>query len=291
MGWAGIAIGAWVGGLFCGPLGALLGAVAGNVVEKKVRTSYEEDADASIGGNARSNFRRPPKGQYRFAGMSAERRAMIFTASAAAILAKMAKADGVVTPNEISCVERVFRELGFDANARAYAVNVFRRAKDDNHTIYEYAAEFAAAVESVEVRELFYGLLWDLACADGNVSYNELMILQRIPITLMIRAGWFDLYRRERLSASGGFGRRGRSFGGARREESRDPVAEAYETLGIQPSASDAEVKKAYRELAKRHHPDLLRAQGLPEEMVGRATEKMSRINAAWETIKGRRGL
>lgn len=260
MGFAGLALGAWIGSLFGGPLGALLGAVAGNVVEKKVRAA---------------------KADNRFEGISAERRAMIFTASAAAILAKMAKADGVVSAEEIACVERVFARLGFDRQARNYAVNVFRRAKDDNHTIYEYAAEFAQAVESIEVRELFYGLLWDLASADGKVTPNELLILQRIPLMLQIRMGWFELYRSERMHTSGA----------AHQGRGNDALNEAYATLGVSASSSDEAIKKAYRELAKRHHPDLLRAQGLPEELVGRATEKMSRINAAWERIKGARGL
>ena len=50
-------------------------------------------------------------------------------------------------------------------------------------------------------------------------------------------------------------------------------------------------MKKAYRALAKKYHPDTLRAQGLPDEMVGRATERMARINAAWGEVKAARGL
>ena len=55
--------------------------------------------------------------------------------------------------------------------------------------------------------------------------------------------------------------------------------------------ASDEEIKKAYRNLAKRYHPDTLKAQGLPDEMVARANERMSKINAAWSAIKKERGL
>ncbi len=50
-------------------------------------------------------------------------------------------------------------------------------------------------------------------------------------------------------------------------------------------------MKKAYRALAKKYHPDTLRAQGLPDEMVGRANERMARINAAWDAVKTARGL
>lgn len=262
MGWTGIAFGAWIGSFFGGPLGALLGGALGHQIEKRLVAPERRTAR----GRAARAFA---------SGMSAERRAMVFCASAAAMLAKMAKADGHVTEEEIAAVEAAFSRLGFDRRARSYAVDVFRRAKDDAHSIYEYAAEFAGAVDSVEVREFFYGLLWDLAYADGRVSPGELSILRSIPRALRIRSEWFDVYRGER----GG--------GGA----SRDTLASAYATLGVSPSASDADVKRAYRELAKKNHPDLLRAQGLPEELVGKATAKMGRINAAWSTVRARRGL
>jgi DnaJ like chaperone protein len=66
---------------------------------------------------------------------------------------------------------------------------------------------------------------------------------------------------------------------------------EAYEILGVKPSASDAEVKKAYRRLMNQHHPDKLVAKGLPEEMMKLATAKAQEIKGAYERIKSARGM
>lgn len=269
MGWKGIAIGAWVGSCFGGSLGAILGAALGHQVEKKIGGSN------SLGTPSSQN----PYGED---GPSAKARSMVFCASAAAMLAKLAKADGRVTSDEIKSVERAFERLNFQSSARAYAVDVFRRAKDDNHSIYEYASEFASAIDSVDVRELFYGLLWDLAFSDGAAGEVELSILRQITGSLKVRFDWFGYYYRSHV---GGGERSG--CGGAARAE--DTLLAAYRILNVPPSATDEEVKNAYRDLAKKNHPDLLRAQGLPEEMVGQATERMKRINDAWQTIRDAR--
>ena len=255
-----MAIGGYIGSLFGGPLGAVLGAVLGHKVE-----------GVAFGHRHR---------HVSYSSMPQRDRAKLFCASAAAMLAKMAKADGTVTQEEIAGVENAFRRLGFTSSARRYAIDVFRRAKDDSHTIYEYAQEFASAVDSVEVRELFYEILWDVACADGHVSRMELAILQRIPRALGIRLDWYGYFASQRLSERP-----------AGRSASRDPLQEAYSVIGASAADSADDLKRKYRELAKKNHPDALRAQGLPEEMVGKATERMSRINEAWARIKEARGL
>ena len=260
MGWKGIAIGGSLGSLFGGPLGAILGAALGHKVEERM---------SGGGGSSRTSTRSIPQ----------QRRSFVFCASAAAMMAKLAKADGRVTENEIASVEEAFRRLGFSKSTRVMAIDSFRRAKDDSHTIYEYARDFAAAVESVDVREMFYELLWDLACADGTVSAEEIHILRQIPRALRIRGEWFSFYASRRLRSGDGV------------SSSEDRLSEAYATLGASPSDDADELRRKYRDLAKRNHPDALRAQGLPEEMVGRATERMSRINEAWAEIRAARGI
>ncbi len=66
----------------------------------------------------------------------------------------------------------------------------------------------------------------------------------------------------------------------------RDAVAEAYRTLGVPFGATKAEVKRAYRELAKECHPDMLRSRGATDGEIAAATERMSRINAAWRLLR-----
>jgi DnaJ like chaperone protein len=70
-----------------------------------------------------------------------------------------------------------------------------------------------------------------------------------------------------------------------------DRVAQAYEVLGVQSTASDAEVTKAYRRLMNQNHPDKLVARGLPESMMKMAEEKTRQIRAAYEVLREARGM
>ena len=76
---------------------------------------------------------------------------------------------------------------------------------------------------------------------------------------------------------------------GAQAGSSGPSLEDAYTTLGVPPNAPDDEVKRAYRRLMSRHHPDKLAAKGLPEEMMRTATERTQQIKAAWETVKSAR--
>lgn len=269
--WKGTLAGFLLGLLF-GPVAAVFCAIVGNTLQESLR--------AAVSG-----------GRYI---------ASTFASMAGAMFAKMAKADGRISEDEIASVERSFRRLGFSEEQWKAAVKSFRAAKDDSQTIYGYASRFASLVASAEVRILFYELLWDLACADGRISPHELDILRQIPHSLNIPAYWYLIYARERLD-EGAYGREaagsgaygggaGGSSGSGRSAPPRDGLAEAYMLLGVDRNATDDEVKRAYRLLAKKYHPDALRAQGLPEAMVGKANERMAKINSAWALIKLSRG-
>ena len=64
-----------------------------------------------------------------------------------------------------------------------------------------------------------------------------------------------------------------------------------YKILGVERSASEADIKKAYRRQMNQHHPDKLVAKGLPEEMIKIANEKTQEIKSAYETISKARGI
>ena len=78
---------------------------------------------------------------------------------------------------------------------------------------------------------------------------------------------------------------------GPSRGRAPDPLLAAYSVLGARPSDSQQELTRKYRELAKKHHPDALRARGASEDAIAKATERMSRINAAWAEVRAARGI
>ena len=82
--------------------------------------------------------------------------------------------------------------------------------------------------------------------------------------------------------------------GGGRRQtaaQASQPLSQAYAALGIEQSATDAEVKKAYRKLVGQYHPDKLVSQGLPEEMMEMARKRVREINTAYDRVKQARGF
>ena len=296
MSWLKTILGYVVGNAFFGPIGGLIGAVL-------VSKLWKDDEDGGIGGRPPSPERdgkrtRAAGGEERPSGANSAQQELVFLASAAAMMAKLAKADGHVSMSEIDSAERAFKRLGLSDEKREFCIMVFRKAKEDSHTIYEYAQSFAAAQPDRDIRELFYDILWDLASADGVVSPEELTILDKLTYSLRIRRFLFTTEAAKHRAQTGGAGQgasdqdgRGGGGGGRRAASSEMSLSTAYKILGCTPRMSDADLKKAYREKAKKFHPDELAAQGVSPELMEKATRHMAEINAAWAEIKKARGM
>ncbi len=300
MGWLRTIIGFVIGDYIMGPIGGLIGAVIANKLGQKDGGGLfgGDGASTQKGGGDRSTGRAASGGAGDAAAnkahASSAQQELVFLASAAAMMAKLAKADGHVSMSEIDSAEKAFKRLGLSPEKREFCILVFRRAKEDEHTIFEYAQSFAAAQPDRDIREIFYDILWELASADGTVSPAELKILDKITFSLRIRRYQFAAEcAKHGVGQSGGSeGRTGSSGGGgARSARSEMSLTMAYRILGCSPATSDADLKKAYREKAKKYHPDELAAQGISPELIEKATARMAEINAAWSEIKKARGL
>ena len=197
MGWIGGTIGFLVGSRF-GALSAILGAVIGNKIGNFLGEGAAKLADGSSRaqrsyGNAR--------GRASSRASSPREREIVFLTAVGAMLAKLAKADGHIDESEIRAAEQAFERLGLTPGNREICIRAFRAAKADYHTIFDYAESFAAVARGVVMRELMYDILWDVACADGEVSAGERRILEMVVTQLRIRPSLFAEPRRRRLNS------------------------------------------------------------------------------------------
>lgn len=242
-------IGGVAGFAIGGPLGALLGAVAGHAVDKM------HGGRAETGGDPRAH--------------RAEERQVAFTLAVIALGAKMAKADGRVTRDEVAAFKELFR---IPPEEMANVATVFDRAKTSTAGFELYAQQVANLFpHEPQVLEELLGGLMHIARADGVIHPAELDYLWKVA-----QIFGFDRATFERVTAVHG------GAGGK---------ADPYEVLGVQRGAADADIKSAYRKLIHENHPDKLMAQGLPQEFIDLANEKMAAINAAYDAIKKERGF
>jgi len=224
-----------------GPIGALIGAVAGHAVDKARGQSGEsEDATKSVA----------------------------FTIATIALGAKMAKADGRVTRDEVDAFKRVFRVPPEEVKEVS---KFFDQARKDSRGFEPYARQVAGmfAENPAVLEELLY-CLSVIAKADGVLHPAEVEYLHAVANIFGL-----DEHAFERITEITGV------------TSTSDP----YRVLGVEHSISDEDLKTAYRALVRENHPDKLIAEGLPEELVELANEKLAAINNAYDQISAERGL
>jgi len=228
---AGLAIG--------GPIGALLGGVAGH---------YAIDRDQEQDGPAENQ--------------------VAFTVGVIALGAKMAKADGVVTMDEVNAFKEVFK---VPEGEMKNVARVFNLAKQDVAGYEAYAEQLATMFKGNRklLEDVLEGL-FHIAKADESLHPGEEQFLSQVAKRFGFTETEFSYIKARHVVAS-----------------KRNP----YDVLGIKPAISNDELKSHYRRLVADNHPDKLMARGVPKEFIAIATEKVATINEAYEVIARERGM
>ncbi|MEN8176816.1 MAG: co-chaperone DjlA [Pseudomonadota bacterium] len=268
MSWWGKMIGGYFGFVLGGPLGAVLGAAVGHQFDRGLRGFKGESI--------------PPPGDQ-------ERVQTAFFTATFSVMGHVAKADGRVTRDEIRFAELVMAQMNLSAQQRRTAINLFNEGKSPGFPLKQVLDQFRVEVHRRKnLLRMFMEIQLQAAYGDGGITRAEEQLLLRIAHNLGIPEYEFRVLERM-VGAQQSFRQRAGGRGAA--QPARPSLNQAYAVLGLTSSASDAEVKKAYRRLISQHHPDKLVAKGLPEEMMKVATRKTRETKEAYEIIKEARGM
>ncbi|XKE45606.1 co-chaperone DjlA [Halomonas organivorans] len=243
-----ILIGAVLGFLIGGPLGLLIGGGLGYWLARRLRRSLLGRLAAAQGQFLESTF---------------------------AVMGCLCKADGRVSEDELEASRRLWDRLRLSEAQRAKARADFTRGKGPDFDLEAELARVRPILASQPgLRQIFLQVQLTAIAADGQLHPAEREMLMRVvrglgcseaeiaQVEAMLRGG------PEAAGASG------------------PSLEDAYRVLGVEPDASDGEIKKAYRRLMSENHPDKLAAKGLPESMREVAKERTSEIGTAYERIR-----
>lgn len=190
-------------------------------------------------------------------------RSIAFTIAVISLGAKLSKADGTVTRDEV----RAFREVFYIPPAdEAAAARVFNLAREDVAGYEAYASRIGAMFQ--EDRDFLENLLdglFHIAMADGHYHDAEDLFLSNTAVAFGINQATFRAHRARHVP---------------------DAEQDAYTILGVTPQTPLPDIRKRWRKLVRETHPDHLISRGVPEEAVKLATKRLTAINLAWEEIQ-----
>jgi DnaJ like chaperone protein len=246
-------IGAFIGLLLLKSFwGAMLGYFVGSVIESASRGQQQAGSrthraygDAQ-GFSGGSMGGRPSQGQFS--------RALLI------LSAEVMRADGSVLKAELDYVKQFFTHQ-FPREAAAQYILQLKSILSQQHNITQICSELNQYMP-LQQRTVLVQYLFGIAQADGNVSKVELSVIERIAIMLKIPISEFEQLKSMFWK----------------------DASNSYRILGVDPSATNEEIKKAYRKMAVAHHPDKYAQMG--EEHQKAANEKFQKIQDAYETIK-----
>ena len=254
MGIFGTILGGSIGFVLGGPLAAILGAAIGSQVGAGSRHTPGGPRQQRLGLNETYTA---------------------FAVAVTSLAAKVAKADGRVTQDEISAFDAFLRDsLRMSFGERQQAARIFNAARDSTTLAAEFTLQVGALFrhEPDRLRDIVTVLLV-IAVADGHLHPAEEAEIRGIARDMGLSAADYASCRATCQATTG--------------------VADTspYEVLGVAPTATDEEVRSAHRRLVREYHPDVLRSKGLPDDFTAFANEKMSAISDAWSRIRKERGM
>lgn len=263
--------------LFRNPWGALIGLIIGHFYDQSVAAARRPNAAGAIEISHR------------------------FFAATFEVMGHVAKADGRVSEAEIAAARKVMAELRLDGAQIHAAIGHFTRGKNPGFDLEEVMEELRAACAGrpdlvrvfleIQVRAALEGVDMQGPARNAVQRVAELLDVSRLELAHMEAV---LRIRREQFRARGG--EAGSGAGGSQGSGQAPPrgsgmrLEAAYQILEVDSKASNEEVAKAYRRQLSKHHPDKLKANGLPESMLEHAKQRTQQIIEAYELIKSARG-
>ena len=188
-----------------------------------------------------------------------------FNVTLLVLSAAVMKADGNVKKSELDYVKRFFLQNFGQERAENY-IKMLREILAKDYDLYEVSQQVGRYMDYASRLQLLH-YLFGIANADGRISQEELGVINTISDYMGITTSDFKSVKAMFIKETDN----------------------AYKILGVEPSATDEEVKRAYREMAKKNHPDLV--SNLGDEVREAAERKFQEINVAYESIKKQRGI
>jgi DnaJ like chaperone protein len=270
MQWIGKAVGGLLGLLAGGPIGAAVGVVIGH------------QFDASSGSGT---LRGPGIGG---GGLSAAQIGDRFFRTTFQVMGHVAKADGRVSEQEIQAARAVMSQLRLTPDQVQVAIACFTQGKAPQFALpTALGALYRACGGRADLMHAFVEIQMRAALAGNDLQPAARQLLQNIALRLGLSGIEFAhveaVLRMRRGGSAGG--------GSPAGIDTEARLAQAYKVLECTPQNTNEELSLAYRRQLSRHHPDKLKANGLPDSMIEHAKERTQQIIQAWELVRERRGI